>query len=33
LGGVEYTGDSAGLGIKGLVAWQHHIGADIQYGK
>jgi len=21
------------LGIKGLVAWQHQIGADIQYGK
>jgi MtrB/PioB family decaheme-associated outer membrane protein len=30
---VEYVGDSVGLGLRGLVAFQHHVGADVTYGK
>jgi MtrB/PioB family decaheme-associated outer membrane protein len=32
-GDVEYEGDSIGLGLRGLVAFQHHVGADVTYGK
>jgi MtrB/PioB family decaheme-associated outer membrane protein len=30
---IAYRGNSIGLGVRGLVAWQHPVGADLQYGK
>jgi MtrB/PioB family decaheme-associated outer membrane protein len=27
------TGDALGLGLKGLVGWQHPVGADLTYGR
>jgi MtrB/PioB family decaheme-associated outer membrane protein len=32
-GEFEYKGQSAGLGLRGLVAFQHPVGADLVYGK
>lgn len=30
---LEYKGDAIGLGVRGLVAWQHRVGADLQYAQ
>jgi MtrB/PioB family decaheme-associated outer membrane protein len=32
-GAQKITGDAVGLGLKGIVNWQHHVGADITYGR
>ena len=30
---IEYTGNSAGLGLRGTVNWVHKVGADVQYSR
>jgi MtrB/PioB family decaheme-associated outer membrane protein len=30
---ITYTGNSAGLGLRGLVGWVHTVGAELEYSK